>query len=602
MCKEKKQMQKGFLLKPYFAKYKFAIAVFILLNVVASCLTVFETIIIANFVTQLAETDTNTAIITGVTIIALIFVLRLCWYFLNIIFYKYSRLIMTDISSDIAKQMFKFNTKTFSNHGSGIFVQRVVSDPEKLIVGFSDIIFLGLDIMSYFAVVIYIAFLNIYLSIGIVVLVVIGFILEKFKNKQRAKNMKAENNARDEINSITTEIVKSEKDIKSLNLESKLNELSVIKYSIYNDKAKKKDIVNCNFWASRNAIIDIGMWGLLILGICFMDAGMIAFSTLMIIFSWRGSVYQFVFSYGAVATVVTDIKVSYARIKELFEDDEFEMEKFGNIQLENVKGDIEFKKVDYSYREYSYETSEKNSSKKDKNKKKVKTLVSENKIFTNLSFKIKHNTTVAFVGKSGSGKSTILNLISKMYETDDGEVLIDGVDVKTLTKETLRNSISLVNQFPYIFDMSIKENLLLAKKDATDEEIEDVLKKSSLKEFVDSLKQGVNTKVGESGIKLSGGQRQRLAIARAILKQTPITIFDESTSSLDNFTQQDIQKSIDELKGKSTIIIVAHRLSTIKNVDKIYFLEEGKIVDSGTFDELFNRNKKFKAMFLAENI
>ena len=192
--------------------------------------------------------------------------------------------------------------------------------------------------------------------------------------------------------------------------------------------------------------------------------------------------------------------------------------------------------------------------------------------------------------------------MSKMYEVDEGEVLIDGVNINSLNKKSLRNGISLVNQFPYIFDMTIKENLLLAKGDATDEDIYDALKKASLKDFIDTLPHGIETKVGESGIKLSGGQKQRLAIARALLRKSSIIIFDESTSSLDNFAQEEVKKSIDGLKGKSTIVIVAHRLSTIKNVDKIFFLDSGKIVDSGSFEELFERNEKFKAMFLAENI
>ena len=209
---------------------------------------------------------------------------------------------------------------------------------------------------------------------------------------------------------------------------------------------------------------------------------------------------------------------------------------------------------------------------------------------------------MAFVGKSGSGKSTILSLISKMLEADGGQVLIDGVDIKTLDKDTLRRSISLVNQFPYIFDMTIKDNLLLAKDDASEEEIEKAIEDSYLKEFIDTLPNGIETVVGESGIKLSGGQRQRLAIARALLRQTSIIIFDESTSSLDNFAQEHIKKCIDNLKGKSTIVIVAHRLSTIKNVDNIFFLEKGKIVDEGTFDTLFKNNQEFKNMFMVENL
>jgi len=189
-----------------------------------------------------------------------------------------------------------------------------------------------------------------------------------------------------------------------------------------------------------------------------------------------------------------------------------------------------------------------------------------------------------------------------MYNVDNGKILIDGVDIQKLNKETIRNSISLVNQFPYIFDMTIKENLLLAKPSATDEELEKALNDAALLDFINDLPQKINTIVGESGIKLSGGQKQRLAIARALLKNSSIILFDESTSSLDNLAQNQVKQSIENIKGKSTVVIVAHRLSTIKNVDKIFFLENGKIVDSGTFNELYKRNKNFKTIFLAENL
>ena len=227
---------------------------------------------------------------------------------------------------------------------------------------------------------------------------------------------------------------------------------------------------------------------------------------------------------------------------------------------------------------------------------------SSKEVFKDLSFKIPHNKTIAFVGKSGAGKSTILGLISRIYNVDSGEILIDGYNLQTLNKDTLRRTFSLVNQFPYIFDMTIKENLLMAKNDASDEEIADAIKSAYLEDFISELPDGINTRVGENGIKLSGGQKQRFAIARALLRKSPIILFDESTSSLDNFAQNEVKKSIDGLKGRSTIVIVAHRLSTIKDVDLIYFLDDGKIIDQGTFEDLFKNNQKFKEMFLVEKI
>lgn len=334
------------------------------------------------------------------------------------------------------------------------------------------------------------------------------------------------------------------------------------------------------------------------------DISILTLASFMIIYSNNGSLSSFVWCIGRIMDIFLEVKVCSDRMFSLFDNKEYVCEKFGTTHLENVKGKIEFKNVAYSFVEYEQFDDDKFLSKKElkERKGKKRKVESVNQIFDKLSFKIEPNTTVAFVGKSGSGKSTILNLMSKMYEVDGGEVLIDGVNINDLDKETLRNSISLVNQFPYIFDMTIKDNLLLAKKDATDEEIESAIERASLKEFISTLKKGVDTKVGESGIKLSGGQKQRLAIARALLRNSPIIIFDESTSSLDNFAQEDIKRSIDNLKGKSTIVIVAHRLSTIRNVDKIFFLDNGKIEDIGTFDELFENNVKFKNMFYAENL
>lgn len=219
----------------------------------------------------------------------------------------------------------------------------------------------------------------------------------------------------------------------------------------------------------------------------------------------------------------------------------------------NICWDI-FKNVSYTFKEYDYEDKEKPPKSKHTNKPKQQSkpkLISKNKAFENPSFKIKPNSTVAFIGKSGSGKPTILNPTSKMNKVDDGELLIGGININKLSKQTLCPNISLANQFPYIFDMTIKENLLLAKNDASDEEITTAISQVPLKEFINSLPMGIETKVGESGVKLSGGQKQRLAIARALLRKSSIIIFDENTCSLDNFAQEEIKKALTIHKVKA---------------------------------------------------
>lgn len=608
--KNKQNKQKKLNIGNYLARYKGWIFVYILLTAVASVCDIFRVILMANAIETITIPNFQKAIYLMLGVVGISIFQRICWYFINLIYFKYSNRIMSDLNLDLAKQAFKLNSKTYNDHDTGTFVQRIVEDPAQIVDNLSSLVDMIMEIVTASIMLIYIMTLNLWIALVLIGLAVIAGIIEFKRVKIRRKNKWVVRRKNDKVHSLTTEIVHSEKDIKSLGLEGKLSEVSKSYYEDYRNHRYKLDVTDMNFWSIRNFIIAIGILCTLLFGIWLMDKGTLTLASFMIVYSNRDSLWGVVFNAGNIANTFVTIKVCHKRMFSLFDEDEFVTEKFGDVTLENVVGEIKFKNVSYTFKEYEYEEikaddlldKKKRKEHKARNYKSAKKLVSENKIFDNLSFKIQPNTTVAFVGKSGSGKSTILNLMSKMYEADEGQVLIDGVDIKSLSKETLRDTISLVNQFPYIFDMTIKENLLLAKGDATDDEIHEAIKKASLDEFVDSLPKGIDTRVGESGIKLSGGQKQRLAIARAMLRLSNIIIFDESTSSLDNFAQEEVKKSIDGLKGKSTIVIVAHRLSTIRDVDKIYFLDGGKIIDSGTFEELFERNNTFKTMFLTENI
>ena len=602
--KKRKEKSKKISLSMYLAKYKFGISMYILVYLIAGAGTILQTIFFAKAIEYITTSLIREAMITLGIIAGVVIVKRLCWYLSGLIYQKYANKIMADLNLDLAKQAFKLNSKTYADHETGKFVQRIVTDPETVVQKLADLVDLLTDCITALVMIIYIATLNIYIALAIVVIFAFCMMLENIRRKRNRKNKFNMRRKNDKIYSLTTEIVRSEKDIKSLGLEDKLSEISKKYYDDYKKATYTFEVKDMNMWALRNVIIEVCGILLLILGAYMIDISILTLASFMIIYSNNGNLISFVWSIGRIRDIFLEVNVASSRMFSLFDNNEYICEKFGNVHLENVKGSIEFRNVAYSFVEYEQADDDRFLTEKElkaqKNKKKK--VESVNKIFDKLSFKIEPNTTVAFVGRSGSGKSTILNLMSKMFEVDSGEVLIDGVNINELDKETLRNSISLVNQFPYIFDMTIKDNLLLAKKDATNKEIADAIEKASLTDFISSLKKGIDTKVGESGIKLSGGQKQRLAIARALLRNSPIIIFDESTSSLDNFAQENIKQTIDSLKGKSTIVIVAHRLSTIRNVDKIYFLDNGKIEDVGTFDELFENNVKFKNMFYADNL
>lgn len=222
-------------------------------------------------------------------------------------------------------------------------------------------------------------------------------------------------------------------------------------------------------------------------------------------------------------------------------------------------------------------------------------------VFKDFSCQMEYNKSYGLVGVSGSGKSTLTKLLMRLYDTDSGKIYFHNCDIKKYSLYELRKSIGIVPQNPFIFQMSIIENIRIANSEATMPEIIRAMDIARVHEFVNDLPDGWNTIVGEGGYGLSGGQKQRIAIARAVLGNPDILIFDEATSALDNVSERHIQSAIDELMQSHTIIIIAHRLTTVKNVDKIFVFEKGKIIQEGTFEKLKNTDGMFKKLLGEDN-
>jgi len=231
--------------------------------------------------------------------------------------------------------------------------------------------------------------------------------------------------------------------------------------------------------------------------------------------------------------------------------------------LEIKKGEIEFKDVTFGFK-------------------------NDCKIINNLSLKIKPKEKIALVGHSGSGKTTFVRLIMRLYNLIGGKILIDKQDISAVAQESLRENISFVPQDPILFHRTLMENIRYGRRDATDEEVREAARLAHCDEFIENLPQKYDTLVGERGVKLSGGERQRVAIARAILKKAPILIFDEATSSLDSYSESLIQDALQNLMKNSTTVVIAHRLSTVKKMDRIIVMDKGKIVEDGTHQELLD--------------
>ena len=220
----------------------------------------------------------------------------------------------------------------------------------------------------------------------------------------------------------------------------------------------------------------------------------------------------------------------------------------------------------------------------------------EIKAIDDVSLEIKPNQTVAFVGPSGGGKTTLANLITRFFDAQSGEVLVGGVNVKNIEKEELNNTVSYVFQNSKLINASIRDNVLLGKPNASIEEVMSALKKAQCLDIIDKFDKGIETVIGSKGVYLSGGETQRIAIARAILKNSPIVILDEATAFADPDNEVKIQKALDELSKDKTVIMIAHRLSTVKNADCIFVLQNGKLVEQGSAKELNDKNGLFASM------
>ena len=271
------------------------------------------------------------------------------------------------------------------------------------------------------------------------------------------------------------------------------------------------------------------------------------------------------------------VAVSLKRIDEIVNNRLYNDEKYGSKNLLKSKGFISFNDVSFRYR--------------DEEKDAIK----------NLNLEIVPNKKIAIVGRSGNGKSTIFNLVLRYFDVNSGSITLDGIDIKDLTEKSLRRNISIIRQSPFLFNLSIMDNFRLVKENVTKEEVIKACKKAYIHDYISSLKEGYDTIIGEGGVNLSGGQKQRLAIARTLLINTKVILFDEATSALDNESQDFIKKTMDELVKDHTIVIVAHRLSTIIDADVIHVINKGKVVASGTHKELLKTSDVYKKLYEMED-
>ncbi len=558
----------------YYKKYKFLSIMVIILSMGYAGISLLSPIYEGKMLGYFENFDKTQILKTALFLVVLRIIIEIITNLWSRIVLKLNGKVNFDLKSDMLKSLTNFEVKNFDNTNSGLFISRLNKDTTELSELFDYVTDDLSGIILNVSFIIYVFFLNVYLGLYLIFNIISVYILTSkklFYYKRAKKDYKEKDET---VVGLYTDVIRGIREIKNLNLKSVVMQ-DVNKKQTETIKAEIKSTHIRRTWDRWiKAFQHILDFIFILISVYFITNKFLEISSFLIIFLYKNKVLDLINYISEIREKLADGKVSAQRVFDIISYNSFSKETYGNLNIKNIKGSIEFKNVKFKY--------------------------NSNNLFNNLNFKINCNQMVAIVGKSGEGKSTILKLINKSYSTNDGEILIDNYNINTLSEETIKNNISIVSQSPYIFNLSIKENIKLANPQATDKEIEEVCKEAQLHDVIIEMQDGYDTIVGENGVILSGGQKQRLAIARALIKKSKIILFDEATSSLDNNNQEKIKNIIKSLSKDHTVIIVAHRLSTIIDSDCIFVLDNHGIIDSGTHNELIKKCLEYKNLYEIE--
>lgn len=513
-------------------------------------------------------------IVFGATLLAIYVIKAGCTYFMQ----YYGHVMGVRMQGDMRKEMFmrlqKLPNTYFDNNKTGDLMSRMINDLMEI----SELAHHGPEDL-FISLVMLIGSFGILCTINIpLTIIIFAFIpiIVIFTWKKRTKMLNAFMETRVQTSSVNS------------TLENSLSGIRITKAFVsHKNEADKFEKGNINFKQARekaykvmaeyssgvNFNIDMLDYVALIAGGLFTFNGTINTGDFLAYLLYIKLFTQPIKKLVSFMEQYQNGMTGFKRFREIVEED-VEIEKSNAIEIKDVQGEIKFKDVHFSY--------------EDKN------------ILEGINLTIAKGKMLALVGPSGGGKTTFCNLIPRFYDVTNGDITIDGTSIYCSKIDSLRKNIGIVQQEVFLFTGTIKENILFGDHEANDESVIKAAKRANIHDFIMSLSDGYNTNIGERGVKLSGGQKQRISIARVFLKNPPILILDEATSALDNATEYMIQKSLEELCAGRTTIVVAHRLSTIKNADEIIVLTDKGIEEQGTHDELLTKDGAYKELYEAQ--
>ena len=564
-------MLKRFL--SYYKPHKLMFTLDMLASLTVALVGIFYPIITRQMLNvYVPEQNYKAIIIFGSVLLSLYLIKMLLNYFIQYQGHVIGVKMQARMRSDMFRHLQTLPFKFYDNNETGKIMTRMTNDlndiSELAHHGPENILISSISIIASF---VYLMTINVYLTLIIFVCVPVLITISMLLRKKMRDAFMESRKAVAQINASLESSISGIRVTKAFNnAKAEIGKFEVGNTDFVNARKKAYKLMGV-FHSTTTFVTEIFNVVVLIAGGLFLYNGHIELGDytafIVSINVFLAPVRQLIMFMEQYQNGVTGFK----RYCEII-DAESEKDIENALKLDRVKGEIEFKNVTYNYGEG-----------KD--------------VLMDFNLTVEQGQVYALVGPSGGGKTTVCHLIPRFYQIENGSILVDGVDIKDMTAQSLRENIGIVQQDVYLFNSSIKDNILYGKPNASDEEVILAAKRANIHDFVMGLEKGYDTVIGERGVKLSGGQKQRLSIARVFLKNPPILILDEATSALDNTTEILIQKSLDELCKGRTTIVVAHRLSTIKNADKIAVIADGKMVEQGNHVELMALNGKYAELY-----
>ena len=562
-------------LKKYIKKYYVLIILNLLLATVSSLVSSAPIALIKRlFDKGIAGKSEKDILYAAGAMIMLAVVGAVLMYWNTIFSTVISSSIYKDIVTDIYNKIQTLDMEYFSGKKTGDMMIRVMTDPSNInsiILEIFDMISEIIKVGLCLGIAFYIDF---DLTLGVMVVTPILIITVRRYAKRLKRSGKHRQEALDSLNSKLQETLSGIRIIRAFATE----DYEINNFKKKNANLKKIAVRSARYNAKANSIMEAMNYVIIAL--------LLMFSGYRVLRAKSFTPGDFITIVGAISSMYTPARramtrfnsisvnmSSITRVSEILEEMPSIVNRENCIKFENFVSDITFENVDFKYRD------------------------STEKILKNINLNVKKGETVAFVGNSGGGKSTLVNLIPRFFDVSSGSLRIDGIDIRDYEIKSLRKAIGIVPQETFLFSGTILSNIKYSRQNATFEEIVEAAKQANAHEFIENLSDGYNTEIGERGVKLSGGQKQRIAIARAILENPQILILDEATSALDNESEKLVQDALEKLMEGKTTFVIAHRLTTIENSNKIVVIQKGEIKEVGNHNELLNKNGIYKALY-----